>query len=48
MTYNTPMIVLGIETTCDETSAALVERTNDAHGRILSNVVLSQIGEPSP
>src|SRR5271169_1804843 len=39
------MIVLGIETTCDETAAALVERTGDAQGTILSNVVLSQISE---
>ncbi|MGD0334201.1 MAG: tRNA (adenosine(37)-N6)-threonylcarbamoyltransferase complex transferase subunit TsaD [Xanthobacteraceae bacterium] len=39
------MIILGIETTCDETGAALVERTEDGHGRILSNVVLSQINE---
>ena len=37
------MIVLGIETTCDETAAAVVERFDDGHGRILSNVVLSQI-----
>jgi N6-L-threonylcarbamoyladenine synthase len=39
------MIVLGIETTCDETAAALVSRTDDGCGRILSNVVLSQIAE---
>jgi N6-L-threonylcarbamoyladenine synthase len=39
------MIILGIETTCDETAAALVERTEDGRGRILSNVVLSQITE---
>jgi N6-L-threonylcarbamoyladenine synthase len=39
------MIVLGIETTCDETAAAVVRRTGDGEGRILSNVVLSQIGE---
>jgi len=39
------MIILGIETTCDETSAAVVERTDEAQGRILSNIVLSQIGE---
>jgi len=39
------MIILGIETTCDETGAALVERTEDGRGRILSNVVLSQIKE---
>src|SRR6516165_3178537 len=39
------MIVLGIETTCDETAAALVERTEDGRGTILSNVVRSQIEE---
>ncbi len=37
------MHVLGIETTCDETAAAIVERGPDGRGRILSNVVLSQI-----
>src|SRR6187455_3644891 len=42
---NTPMLVLGIETTCDETAAAVVERQGDGSGRILSNVVLSQIEE---
>ncbi len=36
------MIVLGIETTCDETAAAVVERDADGRGRILSNIVLSQ------
>jgi N6-L-threonylcarbamoyladenine synthase len=39
------MIILGIETTCDETAAALVERTEDGEGRILSNIVLSQVSE---
>jgi N6-L-threonylcarbamoyladenine synthase len=43
------MIILGIETTCDETAAALVERTEDGQGRILgrilSNVILSQVNE---
>jgi N6-L-threonylcarbamoyladenine synthase len=39
------MIVLGIETTCDETAAAVVERFEDGRGRILSNVVLSQVDE---
>jgi len=39
------MIVLGIETTCDETAAAVVERFEDGHGKILSNVVLSQVNE---
>jgi N6-L-threonylcarbamoyladenine synthase len=39
------MLVLGIETTCDETAAAVVERADEGRGRILSNVVLSQITE---
>ena len=39
------MIVLGIETTCDETAAAVVERSGDGRGKILSNVVLSQVTE---
>jgi tRNA N6-adenosine threonylcarbamoyltransferase len=39
------MIILGIETTCDETAAAVVKRSDDDSGRILSNVVLSQIAE---
>lgn len=37
------MRILGIETTCDETAAAVVERGVDGRGRILSNEVLSQI-----
>lgn len=36
------MRVLGIETTCDETAAAVVERDAAGVGRILSNEVLSQ------
>jgi len=39
------MFVLGIETTCDETAAAVVERLEAGAGRILSNVVLSQMNE---
>jgi N6-L-threonylcarbamoyladenine synthase len=39
------MLVLGIETTCDETAAAVVERQSDGSGRILSNVVRSQTDE---
>jgi N6-L-threonylcarbamoyladenine synthase len=39
------MIVLGIETTCDETAAAIVERDHAGRGRILSDVVLSQTDE---
>jgi N6-L-threonylcarbamoyladenine synthase len=41
------MIVLGIETTCDETAAALVERQPDGHGVIHANIVRSQIAEHS-
>lgn len=40
-----PMLVLGIETTCDETAAAVVERPDEGPGRILSNIVLSQVNE---
>ncbi len=40
-----PMLVLGIETTCDETAASVVERQSDGSGRILSNVVRSQTDE---
>jgi N6-L-threonylcarbamoyladenine synthase len=39
------MLVLGIETTCDETAAAVVERLDDGRAVIQSNVVLSQIAE---
>jgi N6-L-threonylcarbamoyladenine synthase len=42
---DTPMLVLGIETTCDETAAAVVERSSDGSGKILSNVVRSQTEE---
>ena len=38
-------LVLGIETTCDETAAAVVEREADGSGHILSNIVRSQIAE---
>jgi N6-L-threonylcarbamoyladenine synthase len=45
----TPMLartlVLGIETTCDETAAAVVERRSDGSGQILSNIVYSQTEE---
>jgi len=39
------MIVLGIETTCDETAAAVVERPPAGRGKIMSNIVLSQVSE---
>lgn len=40
--------VLGIETSCDETSAAIVRRRADGRGDICSNVVLSQTAEHAP
>ena len=46
--YDMPMLVLGIETTCDETAAAVVERQADGSARILSNIVRSQTGEHAP
>ena len=42
------MRLLGIETSCDETAAAIVERDDDGQGRILSNVVRSQFEEHAP
>lgn len=39
------MRVLGIETTCDETAAAIVERRPDGTSAILSNEVMSQIAQ---
>jgi N6-L-threonylcarbamoyladenine synthase len=42
------MRVLGIETTCDETAAAVVQRHDNGRGEILSNIVLSQTAEHAP
>ena len=43
------MIILGIETSCDETAAAVITDAGaDMDSRILSNVVLSQIEEHKP
>ncbi len=39
------MRILGIETSCDETAAAIVERDEAGRGTILSNVVRSQLEE---
>src|SRR5215469_4149233 len=40
-----PFTVLGIETSCDETAAAVVRGIAPGPGEILSNVVLSQLDE---
>ncbi len=40
--------ILGIETSCDETAAAVVRRHADGQGELLSNVVLSQLKDHAP
>ena len=42
------MLVLGIETSCDETAAAVVDGAAPIRDRIRSNVVLSQLAEHAP
>jgi len=42
------LTILGLETSCDETAAAIVRRHPDGSGEILSNVVFSQIAEHAP
>ena len=43
-----PLTVLGIETSCDETAAAIVRGAAPGPGEILSGVVASQIGAHAP
>jgi N6-L-threonylcarbamoyladenine synthase len=45
VTGQAPAIILGIETSCDETAAALVVRDEFGRGTIRSNVVRSQLDE---
>jgi N6-L-threonylcarbamoyladenine synthase len=42
------MLILGIETSCDETAAAVVDADAPAGARIRSNLVLSQLAEHAP
>jgi N6-L-threonylcarbamoyladenine synthase len=42
------LYILGIETSCDETGAAIIERRPDGTGVILSNLVRSQLAEHAP
>ena len=42
------LTILGIETSCDETAAAVVRRTAAARGEILSNIVRSQMDIHAP
>jgi N6-L-threonylcarbamoyladenine synthase len=43
-----PLIVLGLETSCDETAAAVVRGFPPGPGQILSNVMFSQVAEHRP
>ena len=43
-----PTLILGLETSCDETAAAVVRRDEEGRGEILSNVVLSQVKDHAP
>ena len=43
--HSRPFTVLGLETSCDETAAAVVRGRAPGPGEILSNVVLSQLEE---
>ena len=45
VTGQAPAIILGIETSCDETAAAIVMRDQSGKGVIRSNVVRSQLDE---
>ena len=40
--------ILGIESSCDETAVSIVEVSKNDKGKILSNIVFSQIDEHSP
>ncbi|MBM3519879.1 MAG: tRNA (adenosine(37)-N6)-threonylcarbamoyltransferase complex transferase subunit TsaD [Alphaproteobacteria bacterium] len=42
------LLILGIETSCDETAAAVVRRTSDGAGAILANIVRSQTADHAP
>ena len=47
-TFNVPQTVLGIETSCDETAAAVVRLSGDGEVKVASSVVLSQIARHAP
>ncbi|MFA7263534.1 MAG: tRNA (adenosine(37)-N6)-threonylcarbamoyltransferase complex transferase subunit TsaD [Caulobacter sp.] len=44
----TTLTVLGIETSCDETAAAVVRRAADGRVTVLSSIIASQIAEHAP
>ncbi|NNE57012.1 MAG: tRNA (adenosine(37)-N6)-threonylcarbamoyltransferase complex transferase subunit TsaD [Hellea sp.] len=43
-----PVIILGIESSCDETAAAILRRTSDGETEILSSIIASQDEEHRP
>ncbi len=43
-----PLTILGIETSCDETAAAVVRGAVPGPGEILSNIVFSQTEAHAP
>ena len=45
---SSPTLILGLETSCDETAAAVVRREGDGSGTLLSNQVRSQIKDHAP
>ncbi|MDE2385299.1 MAG: tRNA (adenosine(37)-N6)-threonylcarbamoyltransferase complex transferase subunit TsaD [Alphaproteobacteria bacterium] len=45
---NSTTLILGLETSCDETAAALVRRHADGSGVLLSNQVYSQLKDHAP
>ena len=47
-TKNRELTILGIETSCDETAAAIVRRDRQGNGAILSNIVRSQFEDHEP
>jgi N6-L-threonylcarbamoyladenine synthase len=47
-TETVPQVVLGLETSCDETAAAVVRRAPDGTVEVLSSVIASQIAAHAP
>ena len=43
LSYEKKAYFLGIETSCDETAASIVQEKQDGTGKILSNVISSQV-----
>ncbi len=48
MTRHTTLTVLGIETSCDETAAAVLRLDEDGRAHVLSSIVASQIADHAP